>query len=135
MVAVGITWQFGENSFCVKPQSYSLSRTRCSLKHLKVQHSVDHKLLGKSGIKEMLIQLGGAIAKSPELEEEDKAEALEQVKSLAEAGKNQSDEGMKKQAKRGITMLRGIVTGLQPTAALVTICKELLPAIASFFGL
>ncbi len=86
------------------------------------------------GIKELLIQLHDAIANSPELDDEDKAEALSQVKTLAEAGKNHSDEGMKKLAKRAVTMLRGIVVALQPTAALVTICKEVLPAIAKFFG-
>ncbi|MDJ0713887.1 MAG: hypothetical protein QNJ54_06675 [Prochloraceae cyanobacterium] len=60
---------------------------------------------------------------------------MEQVKILAEAGKNCCDEGMKKQAKRSVTMLKGIVAVLQPTAALLTICKDLLPAIASSFGL
>ena len=89
----------------------------------------------KPGIKELLEQLKQAIEASEDLNNEDKAEALEQVKTLAEAGKNQSDEGTKKQAKRGITMLRGIVAGLQPTAALVTICQNALPAIARFFGL
>ena len=88
----------------------------------------------KPGIKELLAQLTDAIANSPELDDEDKAEALSQVKTLAEAGKNHSDEGMKKLAKRAVTMLRGIVVALQPTAALVTICKEVLPAIAKFFG-
>ena len=88
----------------------------------------------KPSIKELLEQLNNAIANSPELDDEDKAEALSQVKTLAEAGKNHSDEGMKKLAKRAVTMLRGIVVALQPTAALVTICKEVLPAIAKIFG-
>ena len=62
----------------------------------------------KPGIKELLTQLQDAIAADEDLNDEDKAEALEQVKSLAVAGKNRSDEGMKKQAKSAITMLKGI---------------------------
>ncbi|NES83743.1 MAG: hypothetical protein F6K10_21310, partial [Moorea sp. SIO2B7] len=54
-------------------------------------------------------------------------EALEQVKALAEAGKNPSDGAMKKLAKRATTMLKGIIAGLPTAAKLVEQCKELLP--------
>ena len=86
------------------------------------------------GIKELLIQLHDAIANSPELDDEDKAEALSQVKTLAEVGKNPKDEGSKKIAKTAMKILRGTAAMLPGGAALVTICKEVLPAIASFFG-
>ncbi len=62
-------------------------------------------------------------------------EALEQLKTLAEAGKNPQDEGSKKIAKTAMKILRGTAAILPTGAALVTICEKLLPAIASFFGL
>ncbi|NEO97945.1 MAG: hypothetical protein F6K58_04405 [Symploca sp. SIO2E9] len=89
----------------------------------------------KPGIKELLRQLQTAIASESNLDEEDKAEALEQVKLLAEAGKNPSDGAMKKLAKRATTMLKGLIAGLPAAATLVETCKELLPAIAHLFNL
>ncbi|NEO34167.1 MAG: pentapeptide repeat-containing protein [Symploca sp. SIO3C6] len=66
------------------------------------------------GIKELLIQLQTAIASESNLDEEDKAEALEQVKLLAEAGKNPSDGAMKKLAKRATIALRaGVFTNTE----------------------
>ena len=88
----------------------------------------------KPNIKELLKQLNEAIADSKELDDEDKAEALEQVKTLAEVGKNPTDEGSKKVAKTAMKILKGTAAMLPAGAALVTICKELLPAIAKFFG-
>ncbi|NER28231.1 MAG: hypothetical protein F6J89_11505 [Symploca sp. SIO1C4] len=87
------------------------------------------------GIKELLIQLQTAIASESNLDEEDKAEALEQVKLLAEAGKNPSDGAMKKLAKRATTMLKGLIAGLPTAATLVETSKELLPAITNLFNL
>ncbi|MEH2205617.1 MAG: pentapeptide repeat-containing protein [Nostoc sp.] len=89
----------------------------------------------KPGIKELLSQLQDAIVQSTYLSEEDKAEALEQVNTLAEAGKNPQESTKQKTAKTAITMLKGIFTGLPAVASLVEAGNKLLPAIAKLFGL
>ncbi|MEH1857400.1 MAG: pentapeptide repeat-containing protein [Nostoc sp.] len=89
----------------------------------------------KPGIKELLSQLQDAIIQSTYLSEEDKAEALEQVNTLAEAGKNPQESTKQKTAKTAITMLKGIFTGLPAVASLVEAGNKLLPAISKLFGL
>ena len=89
----------------------------------------------KPGIKELLTQLQEAIEADTNLTEEDKAEALEQVKALAEAGKNPQEGAMQKASKTAIKILKGTVAGLPSAATLVEACNKLLPAIASFLGL
>ncbi|MEH2461175.1 hypothetical protein [Nostoc sp.] len=89
----------------------------------------------KPGIKELLTQLQEAISQSADLPDEEKAEALEQVKTLAEAGKNPQESIKQKTAKTAITMLKGIFTGLPAIASLVEAGNKLLPAISQLFGL
>ncbi|MEH2167349.1 MAG: pentapeptide repeat-containing protein [Nostoc sp.] len=89
----------------------------------------------KPGIKELLSQLQDAIIQSTYLPEEDKAEALEQVKALAEAGKNPQESTKQKTAKTAITMLKGIFTGLPVVASVVEAANKLLPTISKLFGL
>ena len=69
----------------------------------------------KPEIKELLTQLQDAIATSTDLDNDDKAEALEQVGALAEVGKNPSDGVMKKAAKTAMKILKGTAASL-PTA-------------------
>ncbi len=87
------------------------------------------------GFKELLVQLQKSIEAEPELKLEDKAEALEQVKVLAEAGQNPREGKMQKLAGTAIKILKGTVTVLPSTATLVKACSELLPAIAKLLGL
>lgn len=89
----------------------------------------------KSGIKELLSQLTEAISTSSDLNDEDRIEALEQVKTLAEAGKNPNDGAMKKMARTAIKILRGTVSSLPDVAKLAEACSKLLPLITKFFGL
>jgi hypothetical protein len=87
------------------------------------------------GIKELFTQLQEAISQSSELSDEDKAEALEQVKTLAEAGKNPQEPTKQKTAKTAITMLKGLFSGLPAVATLVEAGNKLFPVISKFFGL
>jgi uncharacterized protein YjbI with pentapeptide repeats len=87
----------------------------------------------KLGLKELLIQLQAAIEAEPDLDIEDKVEALEQLKVLAEAGKNPQNVAMQKLAKTATKMLNGIVASLPSVAKLDESCEELLPAITNFF--
>ncbi len=87
----------------------------------------------KPGIKQLLKQLNEAIANSEELDDQNKAEALDQVKDLAEAGKNPQDGAMKKAAKTAMTMLRGTVAAIPTATKLLSECNKLLPEIAKLF--
>jgi hypothetical protein len=89
----------------------------------------------KLGIKELLSQLTEAISTSSDLDDEDRTEALEQVKTLAEAGKNPNDGAMKKMARTAIKILQGTVSGLPDIAKLADASSKLLPLITKFFGL
>ena len=69
------------------------------------------------------------------LSAEDKAEALEQVKTLAEAGKAPEDGALKKAAKTAIKVLKGSVSNLSDVNKLVQECTKLLPIITTLLVL
>jgi hypothetical protein len=87
----------------------------------------------KPGLKELLVQLQAAI-NDPNLAEDDKTQALEQIKVLAEAGQNPKNETTQKQAKKALGFLKVIAEGLPSAATLVVACQNILPAIALYFG-
>ncbi|MEH1848913.1 MAG: pentapeptide repeat-containing protein [Nostoc sp.] len=89
----------------------------------------------KPGIKELLTQLQAAIEADTNLPQEDKAEALEQVKTLAEAGKSPQEGAMQKAAKTAIKILKGTISSLPSATKLVEQCSNLLPLISNFLGL
>ncbi|MDZ8096114.1 MAG: pentapeptide repeat-containing protein [Nostoc sp. DedQUE05] len=89
----------------------------------------------KPGIKELLTQLQAAIEADTNLPPEDKAEALEQVKALAEAGKNPQEGAMQKAAKTAVKILKGTIYSLPSATKLVEQCSNLLPLISNFLGL
>jgi len=88
----------------------------------------------KPGIKELLTELQAAIEADPNLSEEDKTDALEQVQALAEAGQKPEDGAMQKLAKRAIKFLKGTIADLPSTVDLVKTCTNLFPIITEFFG-
>ncbi|WP_341527251.1 pentapeptide repeat-containing protein [Nostoc sp. UHCC 0302] len=89
----------------------------------------------KPGIKELLAQLQSAIEADTNLNQEDKAEALEQVKALAEAGKSPQEGTVQKAAKTAIKILKGTIASLPSATTLVEEFNKLLPLISSFLGL
>jgi uncharacterized protein YjbI with pentapeptide repeats len=84
---------------------------------------------------DLLKQLQTAIESDKNLSEDDKAEALEQVKALAEAGQSPEEGAMQKTAKTAIRVLKGIITDLPAVATIVEASQKLLPAIAQIFSL
>ncbi|BAY20006.1 pentapeptide repeat protein (plasmid) [Anabaenopsis circularis NIES-21] len=84
----------------------------------------------KPSIKELLTQLQTAIQAEPSLPDEDKAEALEQVKTLAEAAHKPEDGVLQKAAKTAMKILRGTVSSLPEAAKLVEASTKLLPIIS-----
>ena len=86
------------------------------------------------GIKELLAQLQAAIEAEVELPDEDKVEALEQVKTLAEAGQKPEDDRLQKAAKTSMKILKGTIASLPDAAKLAESCVKLLPAIATLLA-
>ena len=86
-------------------------------------------------LKELLIQLQQAIETEAELPDEDKVEALEQVRTLAEAGQAPEDNVIQKAARTAMKILRGTTAGLSQTAKLVVACNKLLPEISILLAL
>ncbi|MBE9004901.1 pentapeptide repeat-containing protein [Fortiea sp. LEGE XX443] len=89
----------------------------------------------KPGIKELLTELQAAIEADKNLGDEDKAEALEQIQAIAEAGQKPEDGTMQKIAKTALKFLKGTIADLPTTEKLVETCGKLLPLITKFFGL
>ncbi|NES97793.1 MAG: hypothetical protein F6K32_21795 [Desertifilum sp. SIO1I2] len=84
---------------------------------------------------ELLKQLQTAIETNPDLNEEDKEVALEQVKVLAEAGQNPQAGGLQKASKTTMKIIKGTLAGLPTATKLIEQCNQLLPAIAGLLGL
>jgi ATP-dependent Clp protease ATP-binding subunit ClpA len=87
------------------------------------------------GIKELLTQLQSAIAADSNLNEQDKAEAIEQLFVLAEVADDSQDDRMRKFARTALKILRGTVAELPSTSELVQACASIFPAIAKYFNL
>jgi hypothetical protein len=88
----------------------------------------------RPGIKELLTQLQAEIKADPNLTEDDKQDALEQVKELAEAAQNPNDAEMKNKAKKADRMLGRIISAVPQATKLLEFCNNLLPLITKFFG-
>ncbi len=86
-------------------------------------------------LKDLLTQLQSAIETEPALSKDEKADALEEVKTIAEAGQLAEATRGQKRAKRAMNALKGMTTGLTETTKLVEVCGRLLPMIRLLFGL
>ncbi len=83
----------------------------------------------------LLQQLQTEIITNGELQPEDKAEALEQVIALAEAGKYPEEGRMRRLARTSLKILIGTLAGLPSSATLVRTANQLLPAISKLLNL
>ncbi|MEA5533228.1 hypothetical protein [Crocosphaera sp. XPORK-15E] len=90
---------------------------------------------GSDSIKQLLSQLKTVIETEENLDNENKADALEEVKTIVDAANNIEDSNLKKLAKRSKNALMGIVATLPTATKLVQECNQLLPAIAKLLGL
>ncbi|NET83099.1 MAG: GTPase [Moorea sp. SIO1F2] len=86
----------------------------------------------KKQLKELLSKLQSAVL-AEDLDDEDKAEALEQIEDIASSLTNSEDSAVKKIANKAMKMLIRIAGALSPTANMVTICKELPDLISKIF--
>ncbi len=72
---------------------------------------------------------------SSSLSDDDKAEALEQVKSIADAGKTPKDNALQKTVKTALKVLKGTIADLPATEDLVKVMIKIAPIVAAFFGM
>lgn len=98
----------------------------------QLQDSVEDE---QQSLKIILTRLQQAILSESDLSQEDKAEALDQVKTLAEASQKPDSNPMKKAAKTAIKILNGTAASLPDTTKLVNEINQLLPAIKTLIGL
>jgi uncharacterized protein YjbI with pentapeptide repeats len=87
------------------------------------------------GIKELLKELQAAIESDSTLSDDDKAEALEQVQTIAAGGSQPQDGLIQKTVKTAMKVLKGTIADLPSTEQLVKVSLKVLPLIAGFFGL
>lgn len=95
----------------------------------------DSSNLDQPNIKDLLQQLQTAIETESDLDDDDKSQALQQVKTLAEAAQNSQDSKMQKLAKAAKNTLKGIISNLPRAAKLVEEVNNLLPTILNIFNL
>ncbi len=84
---------------------------------------------------ELLSRLQQVIEAEPALSPEDKADALEQVKVLAEAGQKPGESTIQKVARNAIKILRGTAAALPPAAEMFKACNTILPTIAKLLSI
>ncbi|HIK16022.1 MAG TPA: pentapeptide repeat-containing protein [Leptolyngbyaceae cyanobacterium M33_DOE_097] len=82
-----------------------------------------------------LKELQTAIETEPNLPEPDKAEALEQIGTLAKAGENPQDGTLKKLSSTSVKILKGTIASLPDAAKLAEACAKLLPLITKVLGI
>lgn len=85
-------------------------------------------------LKALLTQLQTLIEVETELNNEDKLEALEQVKMIANAGAKPDDSKLQRAANTALKILRGTIATLPEATKLVQGCTELLPEITKFLN-
>ena len=75
-----------------------------------------------------------AIETDPTLSNDDKTEALEQLKTIIEAGKHPKEGAIQKTVKTAFKILKGTIADLPATEQLAQVGIKVLPLIAKFFG-
>ena len=86
-------------------------------------------------LKTLLQELTEAIQIEATLDDEEKAEAANQVKKIAQASQNPDDSAIQTKAKKAVNLLETIAKGLEPASKLFKACQKILPLIMGFLGL
>ncbi len=85
-------------------------------------------------LKALLQELTQAIEIDSHLDVEEKAEAANQVKKIAQASQNPDDAGLQKKAQRAVNFLETIAKALEPASKLAQACQKALPIILGILG-
>ena len=86
-------------------------------------------------LKTLLQELTEAIQIEATLDDEEKAEAANQVKKIAQASQSPDDSALQTKAKKAVNLLETISKGLEPASKLFKACQKILPLIMGFLGL
>ena len=86
-------------------------------------------------LKTLLQELTEAIQIEATLDDEEKAEAANQVKKIAQASQSPDDSALQTKAKKAVNLLETIAKGLEPASKLFKACQKILPLIMGFLGL
>jgi hypothetical protein len=86
-------------------------------------------------LKTLLQELTEAIQTEATLDDEEKAEAANQVKKIAQASQSPDDSALQTKAKKAVNLLETISKGLEPASKLFKACQKILPLILGFLGL
>ncbi|MGK7955694.1 MAG: hypothetical protein AB4063_10605, partial [Crocosphaera sp.] len=86
-------------------------------------------------LRTLLQELMKAIETENELDEDEKLEAANKVKTIAKASQNPEDEGLQKKATRAVKLLETLAKGLEPATKLYIACHSILPQIVTFLGI
>lgn len=86
-------------------------------------------------LKTLLQELTEAIQIEATLDDEEKAEAANQVKKIAQASQSPDDSSLQTKAKKAVNLLETISKGLEPASKLFKACQRILPLIIGFLGL
>ncbi|GBL10559.1 serine/threonine-protein kinase B [Microcystis aeruginosa Sj] len=85
-------------------------------------------------LKALLQELTQAIEIDSHLDAEEKAEAANQVKKIAQASQNPDDAGLQNKAQRAVNFLETIAKALEPASKLAQACQKALPIILKILG-
>lgn len=118
-----------------KRQNYASEVTTTGEATDAISQLPESQQAGLPGIEELLNQLETAVAASEELQPEEKTQALEQVKVLAEAGKNPQAESKRTAAAVAIAKLREKIERIPGVPTLVGTWERIAPEITEIFGL
>jgi hypothetical protein len=86
------------------------------------------------GIKELLEQLKLAINASDDLPDAEKADALQHVQILAEAGRNPAEPQHQSMAASALDWLKQKTKQLDKSSSVVQVCNVLMPQLKTIFG-
>ncbi|MFN5515232.1 MAG: hypothetical protein ACK5CA_10900 [Cyanobacteriota bacterium] len=84
-------------------------------------------------LKRLLQELTTAIELEASLDDEEKAEAVNQVKKIAQAAQKPEDQGLNAKAKRAVGFLETLAKGVEPAGKLAQTCAKALPWIIGLF--
>jgi putative N-acetylmannosamine-6-phosphate epimerase len=86
-------------------------------------------------LKTLLQELTEAIQIEATLDDEEKAEAANQVKKIAQASQNPDDSALQTKAKKAVNLLETISKGLEPASKLFKAGQKILPLILGLLGI
>ncbi len=87
-----------------------------------------------SQLEDLINKLKAVIIAMPEIQQEDKEEAIKELESISKIEQYPKNEQLKKSGKKSLRFLKGLISELPTATKLVEECHKLLSAIVSLLG-